>query len=106
MAKYLVEANYVGDGVKGLIKEGGAGRRDAVSKLVKSLGGKLESIYFALGDVDVYAIVDLPDNSAAAAASLIVNASGTVHMKTTALLTPAELDAATQQTPKYRAPGE
>jgi len=43
MPKYLVQANYVGDGVKGLINEGGSSRRAAVEKLFESVGGKLEA---------------------------------------------------------------
>jgi uncharacterized protein with GYD domain len=42
MAKYLREANYVGEGLKGLLKEGGSSRRAVVEKLVASMGGKLE----------------------------------------------------------------
>lgn len=30
MAKYLFEANYVGEGIKGLMREGGTKRRDAL----------------------------------------------------------------------------
>lgn len=36
MAKYLIGGNYVGEGVKGLMKEGGTGRSAAISKLVES----------------------------------------------------------------------
>ena len=43
MPKYLIKANYIGDGIKGLLKEGGSSRRAAVEKLIKSGGGKLET---------------------------------------------------------------
>jgi hypothetical protein len=33
MPKYLIQANYVGEGLKGLLREGGSGRRAAVEKL-------------------------------------------------------------------------
>ena len=49
------------DGAKGLIKEGGTGRRAAVIKATEALGGKLESFYFAYGEDDAYLIVDMPD---------------------------------------------
>jgi hypothetical protein len=45
MPKYLVEANYVGQGVQGLLKEGGSSRRAVVEKLIKSLGGTMEAFY-------------------------------------------------------------
>src|SRR5205085_4812086 len=52
MPKYLFEANYVGDGIKGLINEGGTSRRAAAEKALKSLGGKLDAFYYAFGDRD------------------------------------------------------
>lgn len=106
MPKYLFQANYVGEGVKGLLKEGGSSRRAAVEKAVKSMGGKLETFYFAFGEVDAYVIVDLPDNAAAAALALTVSASGAAVAKTTVLMTPEELDIAVKKTPSYRPPGQ
>jgi uncharacterized protein with GYD domain len=105
MAKYLIQANYVGEGIKGLLKEGGSSRRDAVEKLLASVGGKVESFYYAFGDTDALVIVDVPDNVTAAAVALTVGASGAVTLKTTVLMTPEEVDQATKKSPAYRAPG-
>jgi uncharacterized protein with GYD domain len=105
MAKYLFHGNYVGEGITGLMKEGGTGRRAAVEKFVASVGGRLESLYYAFGGTDVYLVVDMPDNASAMAASLIANSSGAVNVRTTVLLTSEEVDAATQKTPDYRPPG-
>ena len=54
MAKYLIEVNYVGDGISGLLKEGGTKRRAAVNQLFKSMGGTIEAYYFAFGEKDVF----------------------------------------------------
>jgi uncharacterized protein with GYD domain len=105
MAKYLITASYTLDGTRGLVKEGGSSRRAAVEQTVQSLGGKLESYYFAFGQTDVVAIVDVPDAQSAAAISLTINAAGGAQVRTTALLTPAEIDAACKKSVKYRAPG-
>lgn len=105
MAKYLIQGNYVGDGVKGLLQEGGTGRRAAVENLVSSLGGSLESLYFAFGDSDIVAIVDMPDHASVSAAALMVGATGAVTLKTTVLITPEEVDEATKKSPNYRPPG-
>ena len=78
MAKYLIRSNYTVEGLKGLLKEGGSGRREAVDKALTSVGGKLESYYFAFGDTDVFLICDLPDNVTATAVSLIANAAGAI----------------------------
>ncbi len=106
MPKYLIQANYVGDGIKGLLKEGGSSRRAAVEKLIKSGGGKLETFYYAFGEIDLYCIVDMPDNASVASLALTVAASGVINLKTTVLMTPEELDNAAKKTPIYRPPGQ
>ena len=104
MAKYLVHGSYTKDGVKGLMKDGGTGRRKAAKKLIESVGGKLEAMYFAFGDNDVYAIVDSADNVSVTAASMAVNASGAVTLKTTVLLTADEMDEACKKSVTYKPP--
>jgi uncharacterized protein with GYD domain len=106
MAKYLWEANYGGEGLKGLLKEGGSSRRALVEKILNSMGGKLEAFYYAFGETDLYAIVEMPDNVSAAAFALTVGASGAVTLKTTVLMTPEEIDKAVKKTPSYRPPGK
>jgi uncharacterized protein with GYD domain len=106
MAKYLWEANYVGEGLKGLLKEGGSSRRALVEKILDSMGGKLEAFYYAFGETDLYAIVEMPDNVSAASFALTVEASGAVTLKTTVLMTPEEIDKAVKKTPSYRPPGK
>lgn len=106
MPKYLVHGSYVGEGLKGLLKEGGSSRRDAVEAVIKGMGGKMESFYYAFGGDDVLGIVEFPDNATAAAFSLAVNASGAVALSTTVLMTPEELDEAAQKTVDYRPPGK
>jgi uncharacterized protein with GYD domain len=105
MPKYLIEGSYTVDGIKGVLKEGGSGRREAVTAALKSLGGKVESMYYAFGDVDVYVIVDAPDNVTMAALAMGISATGTVAVKTTVLMTVDEIDQAGKKTLSYRAPG-
>ena len=105
MGKYLVEASYVGDGVKGLLAEGGSRRRDAARASVESVGGTLDAMYYAFGDTDVYGIGDFPDDASATAWSLMVNASGLLTASITPLMTAEDLDAAAAKSPSYRAPG-
>jgi uncharacterized protein with GYD domain len=50
-------------------------------------------------------IVDLPDNVAAANASLIVAASGAGSWRTTVLLSAEDMDRVAQRGGGYRAPG-
>lgn len=106
MAKYLIQANYVGEGIKGLLKDGGSKRRAVVENLVKSVGGSLEAFYFAFGDTDLYAIGDFPNNASVTAMALTVASTGTVKIKTTVLLTPEEIDSATKLKPTFSSPGK
>ena len=105
MAKYLVEANYVGEGISGLLKEGGTKRRAAVVDLFTSVGGTVEAFYYAFGETDVFIIGELPNNVTALALVLKVNASGAASCKTTVLMTPQEVDQAAEMTATYRPPG-
>jgi uncharacterized protein with GYD domain len=106
MPKYLVEASYVGEGLTGLLKEGGSSRRATVEAVVKGMGGTLESFYYAFGDDDVLGVAEFPDNATAAAFSLAVNASGTIKARTKVLMSPEEIDEAVQKAVDFRPPGQ
>src|SRR3989442_774009 len=92
MAKYLFEVSYTAQGAKGLLEGGGGKRRAAAEQAAKSVGGKIESFYFAFGDADAFVIADVPDHASASAISLAVSASGGAHCKTIILMTPDEVD--------------
>jgi uncharacterized protein with GYD domain len=108
MPKYLIEASYSHEGLKGLVKDGGSGRKAAIEAATKAMGGRLEAMYYAFGTSDVYFIVDAPDNVTVAAFALAVGVTGAAaHFKTTVLLTTDEVDQAAKKVPgaAYRAPG-
>lgn len=105
MPKYLAQANYSAEGARGLVKEGASGRRTSIEKLIKSMGGSLESMHFAFGDTDVFVILDMPDNVSVCALAAAINMSGMVSVRTTVLMTVEEVDMATKKLPAYRAPG-
>lgn len=105
MPKYLIDVSYTADGAKGLMKDGGSKRVAAARTLIQSLGGKLESLYYAFGETDVIAIADMPDNTSAAAASLTLASSGAVRSKVTVLLAPEEIDQAVKKSGSYTPPG-
>jgi uncharacterized protein with GYD domain len=105
MPKYLIQATYTPEGLKGLHKDKASGRRTAVMNALEPLRGKLESMHYAFGQDDVIVILDLPDNVSASALSLAVSASGMVRTRTTPLLTVEEVDEALKKTIQYKAPG-
>jgi len=105
MPKYLLQSNYTIDGVRGVLAKGGSARKSAAQAAAKSVGGKIDSFYFAFGGTDVYLIADLPDNEAAAALALTVSAAGGAAVKTTVLITADQIDDAVAKTVKYTPPG-
>lgn len=105
MAHYLFMANYTEAGLAGLMQEGADRRVKAIDEFAKSLGGKVEAMYWSFGKSDVVVIAELPDNASAAAFSTTVAAAGVAGIKTTVLLTASEVDKARGMHPKYRAPG-
>lgn len=105
MAKYLVKVKYSAEGARGLLKVGGSQRVTAIGKLMKGLGGKVESFYFAYGEYDAYLILDAKDEESALAVSLAVNASGAVTLDLVPLITPKQVDKAARKTVEYTPPG-
>lgn len=105
MPKYLLQGSYSAEGTKGLTKDGGSKRRAVVKALVEKMGGHLEAFYFGFGEYDFYVITELPDHAAATALSLAVNASGAATGRTTVLISPEDVDAATKKPVEYRPPG-
>jgi uncharacterized protein with GYD domain len=102
VAKYLFQDSLAGESLKGLLKEGKTRRREEAIQFVESLGGTVESYYFAFGDTDAYIIVDLPDNVIATAGSLIGNTIGTTKTKATVLIMPEEVDQAAELAKRYQ----
>jgi uncharacterized protein with GYD domain len=105
MAKYLIKGSYTADGAKGLLKEGGTGRKAAVQKALEGLGGALDAMYYTWGSDDVIVICDMPDSISGLALSLAVNASGAVRISTTPLLSVADVDVACKKAVAYRPAG-
>jgi uncharacterized protein with GYD domain len=95
MGRYLIQAAYT-PGAWAAMVEHPQDRSKPVQAMVERLGGRLECFYVSFGEYDVVSIVELPDDVAAAAASIAASAGGALKaIKTTVLLGGAEaLDAA------------
>ncbi len=105
MSSYLISASYTTKGIEGIRAAGARSRVDSVTRMLEAMGGRLDSFHFAFGDTDVFAIVDVPDDEAAAAVSIAINSSGAVSTRTTKLLTVEQVDEALRRTVDYRPPG-
>jgi len=107
MATYMFKVCYTTEGLQGVRKEGAAARGAFIGQLIESVGGSLESFYYAFGDTDVYVIADLPDQATAAAFATAVGASEAISsFETVVLLSPQEVDAAMKISVGYRPPGK
>jgi len=106
MPKYLITGSYTSEGAKGIVAKGGSDRVAAVEKLTDSIGGSIETFYFAFGGDDFVIIIDAPDHESVAAITMAVGAAGVVECRTTVLLTPEQVDAAADKSLSYRAPGQ
>ena len=105
MPKYLFTGSYTADGARAILKDTAAGRRQALTAAVEGLGGKVEGLWYAFGDDDLYALVDLPSNVRAAAISVLVASTGTFAPKIVALLTVDEMDEALKTKVNFRVAG-
>lgn len=101
----MFKGNYKADGVKGLMKDGGSKRRKAADEAFESVGGKIDCMYYAFGETDLYGICDLPDPASATALSLMINSTGALTINLTPLMTVEDVDAAITKSPSYRPPG-
>jgi uncharacterized protein with GYD domain len=106
MGKYLLKVSYTPEGIKGVMKDGGTARVNAVKNMLAGAGGSLESFYFAFGGDDVYVTAEVPDNATAMAMAAAIVSSGAISSyETVVLLTPAEVDAAMASRVDYTPPG-
>lgn len=104
MPKYLWRVSYFQDGAQGLLAQGGSARAAAITEMVESVGGSVESCHFAFGEDDLFVIGEVPDDVAAAALAIRTAAVGAAVSRTVGLLTPAQVDAAVALEVTYRPP--
>ncbi len=107
MTRYLIQAAYTSDSWAALVRDP-EDRSAPVRAMVEKAGGRVEEFYLSFGDFDVVCIVDLPDNTSAAAVSIAASAGrGLKAITTTPLLSVSEGIGALHQAQAlgYEAPG-
>jgi len=105
MAKYLFQLSYSDAGQQKILKEGGTSWQKTIEATVRNLNGWMEAFYFSFGETDIFVIAELPDNVSAATFSLIVSSAGAGRIKTTVLISPAEIDLVTKKVIVFQNPG-
>lgn len=108
MGTYLYLGSYPAEGLRGVLAEGGSRREADTRAVFESLGGRVLVYQFAVGSAfDFVIVAEMPDVAAALVPPLLASASGTVDVRTTVLVSPAELDAITEtaRAASFRAAG-
>lgn len=80
MATFVSLINWTDQGVKGFRDSGK--RADAFAELMEKNGGKVQAIYWTLGEYDLVAITEAPDAETATAALLQLGSIGNVRTTT------------------------
>lgn len=80
MAKYIVLVNWTELGIKNVRES--PNRLDMAKKMLAEMGGKFEQFYMTMGDADMVAICDIPDDDTAARFALRLAMQGSVRTRT------------------------
>jgi len=80
------------------MKEKGVARSDMVKKNVEAQGGKLLQAYYCLGEYDVVAVFEFPNNQSAIKAAILNASIGHIQIKTMPAVTREEWRKILQQT--------
>lgn len=90
MPAYIALANYTAHGLHGV--KDTTKRADAVAQAAAKFGAKITHIYWTLGQYDIVAIIEAPDDAAATAFSLSIGAAGHVRTQTLRAFNRTEMD--------------
>jgi uncharacterized protein with GYD domain len=97
MPIYVSLVKFSAEGVT-TMKDQGVSRSDTVQRHVESLGGRLIDAYYCLGEYDVVAILEFPDNRTAMKAALLNSSLGHIEITTMPALSRNEWRGLLQET--------
>lgn len=89
MPKYICLFSLTGEAINRFL-ENHQDRKEPVSRLAESAGGKLEAYYWMFGQYDGFVIVEAPSSDAVAALALAVTSTGAFRQFETHELIPSE----------------
>ena len=80
MTTYVMLANWTEQGIQKA--KDSPSRLDTAKKALKEMGGEFKSFYLTMGDYDMVAIYEAPDDAVAARFSLQLGMQGNVRTRT------------------------
>jgi uncharacterized protein with GYD domain len=91
MATFVVLGCFTDQGIRSV--KDTAKRAEAFQQKAKKVGATVKDLYWTLGQFDVLAICDAPDDATATALALSLAAQGNVRTQTLPAFTQAEIGA-------------
>ena len=91
MTTYIVLANFTDQGIRNI--KDTTKRADVFKELARSFGATVKDVYWTLGQYDIAAIVDAPDDTVATALGLALGKSGNVRTQTLRAFSRTDMDA-------------
>jgi uncharacterized protein with GYD domain len=89
MATYIVLGNFTDQGVRNV--KDTTKRADAFKEMAKSSGAAVKEIYWTLGQYDIVATVEAPDEKVVTALGLTLGKAGNVRTQTLRAFSAAEM---------------
>jgi uncharacterized protein with GYD domain len=89
MGTYIVLGNFTEQGIRNI--KDTTKRADALKEMAKKVGATVKETYWTLGQYDIVAIFDAPDEAAITALGLSIGVGGNVRTQTLRAFTSAEI---------------
>ena len=80
MATYIMLANWTDQGARNV--RDSPRRLDAAKKLLQDMGGDFRAVYLTMGDYDLIAVYEAPDDAVAARFTMQLGMLGNVRTRT------------------------
>ena len=91
MATYIALSSFTDQGVRDV--KSTTKRADAVQAAAKKFGAKMTQIYWTLGQYDLVAIIEAPNDESATAFALAIGAAGNVRTQSLRAFSKEEMNA-------------
>jgi len=91
MATYITLISFTDQGIRDV--KNTTKRADAAKEVAKKFGANMTHIYWTLGNYDLVAIIDAPDEASATAFGLTVGAAGNIRTQTLRAFNRDEMNA-------------
>lgn len=91
MATYLAICNFTDQGIRSV--KDSIKRADAVKEVAPKFGARMTQLYWTLGQYDLVATIEAPDDTAATAFALAIGSAGNVRLQTMRAFSREEMGA-------------